>query len=206
MRHVFLLTASFLLATAAVAQVPGVSAGFGVHGNYATLNVEGTLKDVYGPAWGGGAHFDLQLVGFSFRFSADYLSAAPNNDEYQKLIGNLTGSTGAGFSVDGGAITIWSASANAKLPILPLPVIKPYITGGGGLAWLSADEATVTFQGAPYGKIPGSKAQPDWSANAGAGVDLSFGPVTLYGEFRYVWVFADEDNSTYVPFTVGITF
>jgi hypothetical protein len=65
MKRIALLLCCALLAGApALAQVPGVSLGFGVHGNATNFNVGtsyGDLQQVYGLGIGGGIHLDLAI-------------------------------------------------------------------------------------------------------------------------------------------------
>jgi opacity protein-like surface antigen len=202
------------MTTAAVAQpiVGGLapSVNFGVHANFMNANFPGpsiqgstALKDVYGAGFGGGVHLDVQFAMLSLRVSGDYLSFSPDNDKYQKGLEGIIGTAAGQFTVAGGGITMWSGNVNAKMAILPLPIIKPYLTGGVGLASLNADEAKV-MQGALATKAyPGFPSVTKTMWNIGVGVDFSIG-VTLFLEVKYVWVMTDP-TSTLVPVTIGVT-
>lgn len=167
MRTAITLLVITLVSGPAFSQVGSpVSASLGAHINGGTLT-----EDPYGWGWGGGAHLDIDITVVSFRVSGDYQlflpeknSAAPN----LKLI---------------------SATANVKFPFLPLPVVKPYLTGGGGFARLSGGGADDT--------------KP--SFNVGAGVDLSF-ILTAFAEVRYNWILTEGESTGYIPLTVGVTF
>jgi opacity protein-like surface antigen len=202
----FVLGCALLIAVTATAQVPGVSAAFGVHANLANLNVSGPLEEVYGMGYGGGAHLDVQFAVLSLRLSGDYITFSPDNDKYQAFVRSLPGFSTATIKVDGGRINIFSGNINAKLPFLPLPIVSPYITGGIGLVNLGADDANVTVNGTSSGSIPGVKGQTKTAANAGAGVDLKLGAFTLFAEGKYTWIFTEGETSTYIPFSIGITF
>jgi len=128
MKRFALLCSLLLMTTVAFAQVPSVA--FGVHANITNANFPGpeingsdALKDVYGTGFGGGAHLDVGAVGFSLRFSADYLSFSPDNDKYHAALEPYIGSAASQFTVSGGTISYWSISANGKMPVLPLPII-----------------------------------------------------------------------------------
>jgi len=187
--------------------------GFGAHANIANLNlgvpassnVGGSLKDAYGPGYGAGAHFDIGLIGWSFRLSGDYLSFSPDNAKFQQILAGLLGNSASGYTIDGGKITIWSGSVNAKMGILPLPLIQPYLTGGIGFANIKADGATVTYQGTPIGNPPGVPSQTKTLFDVGAGVDFKVG-ITLFVELRYTWILTDGETTTYLPVMLGITF
>jgi opacity protein-like surface antigen len=98
-----------------------------------------------------------------------------------------------------------SVSANAKVAVMPLPVVRPYITGGGGLAWLSVAEAWTSIAGAPGRTFPATTQSGKQSFNLGAGVDLEVG-IKLFVEARYVWILTAGERSTYVPVALGVTF
>jgi len=213
MRSIALVT-MLLVATIAFAQLPGIgpSVNFGVHANFMNANFPGpsingstALKDVYGPGFGGGVHLDIQLAMLSLRVSGDYLSFSPDNDKYRESLTNVIGTAAGQFSVDGGGITMWSGNVNAKMQILPLPIVKPYMTAGVGLARLSVDEAKVMQGGTQVKNIAGFSSETKTAWNVGAGVDLSIG-VTLFLEVKYMWIITDPETSTLVPVTVGVTF
>jgi len=167
MRTAILLVLIALAAGPAFAQIGSpVSASLGVHVNGGTL-----AEDPYGWGWGGGAHLDIDITVISFRVSGDYQlflpeenSAAPN-------------------------IKLISGTANVKFPLLPLPVVKPYLTGGVGLARLSVGDANETNP----------------SFNVGAGVDFSL-IITAFAEVRYNWILTEGESTGYIPLTVGVTF
>ena len=169
------------------------------------MNGVTALKDVYGTGWGGGAHLDIHLAVVGVRLSGDYLRFSPDNDKYRESLAALIGTAASQFSVEGGGITFLSITANAKMPIFPLPVVTPYLTGGIGFARISVDEARVLQNGTPTNQFPGFPSETKTSLNAGAGVDLKIG-ITLFLEVRYTWVFTDPSTSTLTPVSLGITF
>jgi len=181
---------------------------FGIQGDVTNFNVPGNLKDIYGLGLGGGAHLDVGIGPLGLRLSGDYVFLSPDKDKYRALIAQLIGAgAAAGFNIDGGRIDVISGNANLKLDLLPLPIIHVYVTGGGGVVNLSVTEAKVTFNGAPITTIPAVKSQTKPSVNAGAGVDISLGGLTLFGEVKVVWIMTEGETSTQVPLaTVGLTF
>jgi opacity protein-like surface antigen len=172
------------------------------------INVPKPLNEIYGFGFGGGAHLDINLpVLLAFRLQGDYVRFSADQGKYQSLLASLVGGSAANdFAIDGGNISIWSANANVKSNFLPLPIISPYLTGGIGLANLSASEATVKYRGQPVqgGTIPGVKGETNFSANVGAGVDLKLG-IEVYIEARYTWIFTAGESSTYIPISIGVT-
>ena len=215
MRSLALVAALMMVATAFSQPVVGglaPSVNFGVHANFMNANFPGpqingttALKDVYGAGFGGGLHLDVQLAMVSFRISGDYLSFSPDNDKYRQGLEGIIGTAAGQFSVDGGGITLLSGNLNAKMAILPLPIVKPYLTGGIGLARLSVDDARVMQNGVETKAYGGFSSETCTAWNLGAGVDLSVG-VTLFLEVKYMWIVTEPETSTLVPVTIGVTF
>ncbi len=181
---------------------------FGIQGDVTNVNVGGQVKDIYGLGIGGGIHFDVSLGPLGLRISGDYVYLTPDKGKYQALIATvLPGSIASQFTIEGGRIDVISGNVNLKLAILPLPIIHVYLTGGGGLVNMGVTEAKVSFNGTPVGSVPAMKSQTKPSVNAGAGVDISLGGLTLYGEVKIVWIMTEGETSTQVPLaTVGLTF
>lgn len=221
MKYVVLCCA-FLLAVSATAQVPGPSVKFGVHGNLissdltaklqkfagvtpGTSTTEVALKEVYGLGLGGGIHLDIDLGILSFRVSGDYITMSPDKDKFKTVVQPLV-PAGQTATVDGGRIDVIQGTANAKLVILPLPIVKPYLTGGGGFAKASSSEVTLAIGTASI-KFEPVKGQTVGTANAGAGVDISLGGLALFGEIKLNWLWLEEGTLSYLPIaTVGLTF
>lgn len=201
----------FLLVAPAFAQ-PGPSVDLGLHANLSVLDLPGPevngarpLSDIYGTGFGGGLHLDIDFLVLGVRVSADYISFSPDNDRYREALSRLTGSAASQFSVDGGQLSIISGNVNAKMSLLPLPVVSPYLTGGVGLARISTDETKIVFNGTPSSAYPSFSSETKTAVNLGAGIDLKLG-ITLFIEAKYTWIFTEGETSTYVPVTLGITF
>ncbi len=121
-----------------------------------------------------------------------------------------------GASIDGGKMEIWTANANAKLVLLPLPVIHIYATGGIGVASVSFNEATINIPAVgvsrklteeEVSKLLGVDKQTKMTTNVGAGVDIALGGLTLYGELKLNWIWTEPHTSAQIPIgTVGLTF
>ncbi len=134
---------------------------FGVHGNLVNFKVSDELKqiaglpqgnpetvaleDVYGMGYGGGLHLDFSLGILSLRVSGDYVTLTPDNAKFQTFLAQYVGASSTAFTVDGGRIEIMGGNANLKFVVLPLPVVKPYITGGIGISQVKAQETKVTY-------------------------------------------------------------
>jgi opacity protein-like surface antigen len=212
-----LLTLASLLciagvSTAAPLSPSAVKVGFGVHGDFTQGSLPGpaidgtkSLADAYGPGWGGGAHLDLGVPGLSLRLSGDYLKYALDESRFRGPYVALFGGAADQISVQGGELGIRSVSANAKVAVMPLPVLRPYVTGGVGLAWLSVAEARTSIAGEPGKTFLATTQNGKRSYNVGAGADLDVG-IKLFVEARYVWVLTEGEKSTYVPVSLGVTF
>lgn len=215
MRHLLVL-ASLLCAVGVSAAAPLTSAapavGFGVHGNFTLGNLPGptidgtkSLKDAYGPGLGGGAHLDLGLPGLSLRLSGDYLKYSLDEAQFRGPYVALFGGAAEQISIQGGGLGILSVSANMKAAVMPLPVVRPYVTGGAGLAWLSVAETRTSIAGVPGTTFPATTQSGKKSFNVGAGADLEVG-IKLFVEARYVWILTEGERSTYLPVAIGVTF
>jgi opacity protein-like surface antigen len=178
------------------------SLGWGVHGNYAQLDVPGPLNSVYG----NGAHLDVNLMMITLRFSGDYVAFSPDQDKYRNQLAQVPGNPTTGYLIDGGDINILSVNANAKWTLLPIPVVSPYLTGGIGLAQLSTGDRTVKLNESPHPGLPEVEGGTKTAVNLGAGVDLNLGGVALFAEAKYTWILTQGSSTKYIPISVGITF
>ncbi len=218
MKRVLLACALFAASTALSQTV-----GFGVHGNMINSNINAKIKqiagitpstgtlqvaldEVYGLGLGGGVHLDIQFAALSIRISGDYLTLSPDKDKFAAYVQQVTPGLPVQF-VDGGKVDMISGSANLKLVVLPLPVFKPYITGGGGFTNVSATDVSLSLGGVKLSPVQILKKQTVGSFNAGAGLDLDFKSLTVFAELKINWLMLEEGTSTYVPIvTAGITF
>jgi opacity protein-like surface antigen len=216
----FFLCCAFLFAFSPYAKAQG--AGIGLQGDVINFSVgsmtntfsvttggdfTGDLKDIYGLGWGGGVHFDLNLVIVSLRVSADYVTLSPDRTKYTTLLQKYIGNSASAVTIDGGRVDIYSANANLKVPLLPFPVVSVYATGGVGLVRVNVSATSVKLNGSPLATFPAVQSQTKPAANIGAGVDLNLRGVTFFGELKLDFIFTNPKTSTAIPFaTVGVTF
>jgi hypothetical protein len=201
---------------------------FGVHGNLVNFKISDELKqlaglpagnpetvaleEVYGMGYGGGIHLDFSLGILSARLAGDYVTLTPDNAKFQTFLAQYVGAASSAFKVDGGRVEILGASLNLKFTFLPLPVVKPYLTAGGGISQVKAAETSVTYTPpAPLSPITTKltliEKQNPWTLNGGVGVDIALGGLALYVELKVTGFFLKEGTSTYLPIgTVGLTF
>ena len=140
-----------------------------------------------------------------FRLSGDYLHYSIDENKFRDSFRPFFGNAVNQMSIDGGGLGIITLAVNGKMPVLPLPVITPYLTGGVGLAWVSRDQVTTSITGFTGATIPSSSQSGRTLVDVGAGVDIKIG-IALFVEAKYAWIFTDGSNSTYVPVTIGVTF
>jgi hypothetical protein len=170
------------------------------------------LDEVYGLGLGGGVHVDLGLGIVSIRVSGDYITLSPDKDKFKSYVQQVIPGLPVSF-VDGGKVDLISGSANAKIVIVPLPVFRPYITGGAGMANVKATDVTLSLGSINLKPVSILKSQTVGTFNAGAGADFVFGGAegkkgtAVFVELKINWLMLEEGTSTMVPIaTAGITF
>jgi opacity protein-like surface antigen len=206
-----LLIALSAVSSRALALGPGFA--FGVHANFTTSKFPGPsvsgvnqqISSAYGVGWGGGVHVDANLMVFSLRLTGDYIHYSIDENKFRDSFRPLFGAAVDQMSISGGGLGIAALAVNGKMPILPLPILTPYITGGLGLSWVNRDEVTTSITGSSGNKFPSSSQGGKTSVDIGVGVDLRLG-IELFVEVKYAWIFTDVSTSTYVPVSVGVTF
>lgn len=201
----------------------GQSIKFGLHGNMFNSDINSTIQrisgipttssqvqvaldQIYGLGVGGGIHFDLAISVLSIRVSGDYLTLSPDKDKFKNYVQVVVPGLPVQF-VDGGRVDMYSGNANAKLTVIPLPVFKPYVTGGIGLAHVKAQDVKLSVGSLTLPPVTILKEQTVGTFNAGAGLDLALSGVTIFLELKANWILLDEGTSTFVPIvTAGLTF
>ncbi len=212
-----------LLALLVSTVASGQSIKFGLHGNMFNSDINSTIQrisgipttstqvqvaldQIYGLGVGGGIHFDLAISVLSIRISGDYLTLSPDKDKFKNYVQVVVPGLPVQF-VDGGRVDMYSGNANAKLTVIPLPVFKPYVTGGIGLAHVKAQDVKLSVGSLTLPPVTILKEQTVGTFNAGAGIDLAFSGVTIFLELKANWILLDEGTSTFVPIvTAGLTF
>lgn len=220
----FVLSLALLVAFTftAAAQV-----SFGVQGNIVNFKVSQDLKDlagipagsqqtqaleqVYGMGYGGGIHLDFSLGILSFRVTGDYMEMSPDNAKLQEVFTLVAPGFIKSVTVDGGKITVIGGAANLKLVVLPIPVLKPYVTAGVGISQVKVDDAKLTITPLVGNAFSTTmtllEKQTPMTLNGGVGADLSLGGISLYAEVKVTAFFLEGGTSTFLPIaTVGLTF
>jgi hypothetical protein len=92
---------------------------------------------------------------------------------------------------DAGHDNVWSATANAVFHI-PAPLVSPYFIGGLGYYYQDVSPGLGT-------------SSSNFGLNAGIGAKLHIPLLfSVFGEFRYHYVFSARPNMQYFPLTFGI--
>jgi hypothetical protein len=184
---------------------------FGVHGNFANLNVAEPLHSVYGSGFGGGLHGDFHFGVVTLRLNAEYLSFGADHDVYTTLVYNALvvdypDLIRQDVRVDGGGtIGIFSFGLNGKFSF-PQRQLSPYLIGGAGISSFSVGTISATLQNAPIAIETGLINQTKPMVDLGGGVDFPLGGSTLFLEAKYTWIFNKGETNTYLPVTLGVTF
>lgn len=100
------------------------------------------------------------------------------------------GDVDANFQIIQGTANVVYRFANS-----PDTKVRPYLIGGVGLynSKLTGDDVPDGFG-----------SDTDFGVNAGAGFDFVAGSVGLFVEGRFHNVFTEDDNTNFIPITVGV--
>jgi hypothetical protein len=103
---------------------------------------------------------------------------------------------------------IYSATVNAEYSI-PLPIVRPYIVGGGGYYHINAQYFNPNA--APGSPDEITTPTTGVGLNGGVGARSGIGGIGVFAEWRYHYIFAGGGNNptghtSYAPFTFGVTF
>jgi hypothetical protein len=205
------LTLLLLLAAASFSfAVSAPRVGFGLHGNFASLNVPEPLKAAYGAGFGGGLHLDVKFGVATLRVNGDYITFSAKKDVYQDLIYKEAVQLNPQIAksligVEGGRVNILSFGVNGKFG-MQQQAVSPYGIVGAGVAALSMGDLSISYQGQNIANQPAAETQTKFMANVGAGIDFDLGGTALFVEAKYTWIFTTDEKSTYFPVTVGLTF
>ena len=184
---------------------------FGVHGNFANLDVAEPLHRAYGTGFGFGLHGDYHLGVATVRVSGDYIGFGADHDFYTTLIYDAVVADYPDLLrqdvqvTGGGTISIISIGVNGKYGF-PQTALSPYLLAGVGLGILSVSTINATLQDAPIAVDTGLPNQTRFMVNLGGGADFPVGSATLFVEARYTWIFTQNEKTAYIPVTLGVTF
>ncbi|MDQ6828538.1 MAG: porin family protein [Gemmatimonadota bacterium] len=195
MRRAIVVVAALVCATTAQAQGSGsgVTIGAGGGATFAT----GTTGDGLNTGWNGMAFvgFNVPMIPVGLRVDGLYTH------------NGFKGCTG---SCSGDAHT-FGGNLNAMFGFpMEGTGFSPYITGGVGIANVSASVNNTTLLGSRQGSIAaaagdnGSETKFAW--NVGAGVNFQLMSLALFVEARYLSILTDGGSTNLIPITLGVSF
>jgi hypothetical protein len=103
---------------------------------------------------------------------------------------------------------VYSATANGVYTFRVIPIIHPYLVGGGGYYHLNGQAFNAQAQ-------PGDPTEIQYvmngaGINGGVGIRSGLGMFGFFAEWRYHYIFASPQNApgghtSFAPFTFGMT-
>jgi Outer membrane protein beta-barrel domain len=151
---------------------------------------------------GGGVTFPVSNLsdnhGTGYNVLADlgvHIPTTPLGVRFDGMFNQIPGSQGVG------SLQIWTANANLVVSLAHGPVV-PYLIGGGGYY----NGSVHLFAGSDGVATSGNTHANDFGLNGGGGVKVGLGPVGLFVEARYHYIFDGSHNYEMVPITAGVRF
>jgi Outer membrane protein beta-barrel domain len=183
----------------------------GVHGGLGFSSFPKPANDYYGSGFLFGAHGEIALVKFlTLRLNIDYASFPSDKTKLAQLLAQSNGVAASDIVFSGLNTTDFSVFLDG---LVTLPIqgsrITPYGLAGLGLNFLSASDGTLTYQGVaqPQATIKASESATKFGINFGAGSQFSLArTISLFIEVKYVLIFTDVANTSYIPIVVGVSF
>jgi len=112
----------------------------------------------------------------------------------------------SGLTISGANASALSATLSLKTILSPKESsTKFYLLGGMGINYFSIDDISFYYRGDSFSLDGDSETKP--ILNIGAGLFFPISPdVDLFLEARYCIIFTDDDNTQYIPLSLGISF
>lgn len=183
-----------------------LSFGGGAHGGLAFASFPQPLNEYYGVGFGGGANADLNIVRFlTLRMNLDYHSF-PSDKAKLKNLFTVTDPNGnpAEFTVEGANRSIIGITLNAIGKIPTGSPVTPYGLLGFGMHIGSASDLKIVTSGQTFTETFESATK--FGLNFGLGSEFKVGAAKLSAEVKYVLIFTENQNTAYIPVTLGVTF
>lgn len=161
------------------------------------------IKDAYKMGFHGGAAVMFHLSkSVTIEGEADYTVFKIDDDKLLKEM-NVSGMN---LKFSGGDLSSLTIMGNLKLYLVPATnPLSLYVFGGGGLASVKFAEIEITIPGFYTDKTP-STTESKAAAQAGAGIQIGAGSLTLFAEAKYVNVFTEDESFNYAPVRAGLIF
>jgi opacity protein-like surface antigen len=168
-----------------------------IHGTIGIPSSPQGFVDAYVVGLGGGLGLDWPLFHhFNLYTDLDFSSYGLDEDGYLRSQGLPLGTP-----VVGGETSVLYISASLRWLILPDMAIRPYAVAGVGWFQVRTDDINVD------GAIQQFPTQNEMGVNAGAGADMTLGPVLrIFGELFYVAGLTQDVNIGYLAIRAGLSF
>lgn len=169
---------------------------FDIGGGLAVPQNPDEVKDYWKNGFCGGVGFGFEVMPIlSIGIVGEFNRFMTDDENVTDLARQEFGEQIDGVVVDGGELETAAGWAIARLNILPMETgFNPYGVAGLGYAYYKVNEITATYQDEIVKSE--SKDNSGLSLAFGGGVELRFNPkFALFGEFKYVIVFANEDDT-----------
>ena len=137
-----------------------------------------------------------------FQGCFDYNNFPLNEDKFL----SEDGPRGLDVSVEGGAASITTVSANLKAPLsVSGSSVTPYFVGGLGIIRISLSDVTVRYQDEI--EIFDGVSETAVGLIFGAGLDFTINPkVNMFVEIKYVIGVTQDESTRYYPVKIGLSF
>jgi len=185
----------------------------GPHAGIAISAFESGWSDYYGTGFGGGAHFDADIVRyFSARLNVEYYTFSSDKSKLKPVVASFFGLQPSDIaSLSGGNIGVFIVAMEAIGKIPTRSAVTPYALFGVGIHSLSLSD----LSGSDVNGRTATATADDVKFDGGTklGLDFGFGGeyrvnrgLSLTVEFRYVLVFTQNNTNAAMPVTVGANF
>ena len=209
--RVILLSALIALAGTAAAQ--DVRFSLGPHAGIAISSFEEGWTDFYGIGFGGGAHFDADIVRFfTARLDVEYYTFASDKTKLKPLVASYFGLQATDIaSLSGGNVGAFIVALEGVGKIPTRSAVTPYALFGFGIHSLSLSD----LSGSDKNGRSATATADDVKFDGGTKLGLHFGlgaeyrlnrDLSLALEFRYVLVFTEVNTNAAMPVTLGANF
>jgi len=204
-----LLLAAALCLVLAASTASAIGFGGGVHGGMSISTFPKEVKDYYGTGFGFGAHGDLKVLAFlTARLNFDYHMFSSDKNKIIDEVAKANGVATSDLTMEGFNASIMGITLNGigKVPV-GKSTVTPYGLVGLGMHILSISDPKLTYQGQDVTSQVFNKTETEtkFGINFGAGAEFRIAAVTLFAEVKYVIIFTENENTSHIPITIGVT-
>lgn len=178
-----------------------VKFGGGANAGIAFVSPPKAVKDYYGFGFGFGAMGNVWFTkNIGTRLGLSYHIFPSDKNKFATDIANQFGADPAQAKIEGGNFTSFGIMASA-LGRYPTEHVSPYGLVGFGLHFNSIGD--ITASGSLSGTAAGSSSTK-FGIHFGGGTEFNIGNVSPFVEVKWVLIFTEVENTSYIPITVGV--